>query len=214
MRVTPASVFAVALALFLPSSVRAQSAGETHRQASFTAGASFGDGETAPALSAALAFDLAKHAGVELELAYARKLDFTLDLCPSPRVCVLGGHVPVTGRTVALTANLVVDLPTTWSRLRPYLVAGVGVAHLRQRYWIGGAATGAFVVPTEFTRSKVAPALSVGAGVDVRFGRRIAVGVDVRSAHVFDAEADPDRFIEPAGAISTLRAGSRVSWRF
>ena len=95
-----------------------------------------------------------------------------------------------------------------------HLIAGAGVAHLRQRYRIGGSAPGAFVMPTEFTRSKVAPALSVGGGVDVRLGQQIAVGADVRSAHVFDAEADPDRFIEPAGALSTLRAGSRVSWRF
>jgi hypothetical protein len=70
------------------------------------------------------------------------------------------------------------------------------------------------VAPIEFTRSKVALALSIGGGAEVRFGRRLALGADVRSAHIFEEHADPDRFIEPAGTLSTLRVGLRVGWRF
>ena len=71
-------------------------------RASFTTGASFGDGETALGLAAALGFRVGDRLGLEFELAHARKLDFTIDLCPPPRVCVIGGQLPVTGRTVTL----------------------------------------------------------------------------------------------------------------
>jgi hypothetical protein len=72
---------------------RAQARQEAETRATFTAGASLGDGETALALSAGLGFRLSVHLGLEFELAYARKLDFTLDLCPAPAVCVRGGQL-------------------------------------------------------------------------------------------------------------------------
>jgi hypothetical protein len=48
----------------------------------------------------------------------------------------------------------------------------------------------------------------------VQVSRRLAVGADVRSLHLLDEAANPGRFITPAGALSTLRVGSRVSWQF
>jgi hypothetical protein len=128
-----AALATVPLAI-VPSNAIAQTGGET-RYASGTAGASFGDGETAPAFGAALGFRMARRFGVELEIAYARKLDFTLDLCPPPLVCVVGGLCPVTGRTVSFLVDLVVDLPSPWRPVRPYALGGVGVGPLRQRYW-------------------------------------------------------------------------------
>jgi hypothetical protein len=93
---------AATVSLTLAPPLRAQVPDDRGRHASLTAGASFGDGETAAALSAAMRFRLSDRLGIEVELAHARKLDFTLDLCPPPLVCVRGGNLPVTGRTISL----------------------------------------------------------------------------------------------------------------
>lgn len=173
---------------------------------------SLGDGERALALSAGLGLRLSSRLELEFELAYARKLDFTLDLCPAPRVCVVGGQVPVTGRTVSLVPHLVVDLLPPGRRLRAYAQAGAGVGHVRQRYFptvFPRAADAA-----ERTRSNVVLAFSAGAGATVDLTRRLAIGVDVRSLHLLDEDTSPDRFITPARMLSTLRVGSRVAWRF
>jgi hypothetical protein len=81
--------------MIAPLSLDAQSPEQSHEKpgprASFTAGASLGDGETALALSTGLGFRFSARLGLEFELAYARKLDFTLDLCLSTAVCVRGG---------------------------------------------------------------------------------------------------------------------------
>jgi Outer membrane protein beta-barrel domain len=183
------------------------------RQASFTAGASFGDGETALALSAGLGVRLSPRLGIGFELAYARKLDFTLDLCPAPLVCVLGGRLPVTGRTVSLVPHLVVELPPVSGRLRTYLQAGVGAGHVRQRHLSGPRLTG-MAEPVELTRSSKTLALSFGGGATFLISRRLKVGADVRALHLFDQTATADRFIEPSGTLRTVRVGSRVSWQF
>lgn len=203
------------VALAIVPALRAQSCEEPVRRASFMAGASFGDGETALALSAGLGFPLSPRLGVEFELAYARKLDFALDLCPAPRVCVLGGLLPVTGRTVSLVPHLVIELLPVSRRLRAYAQAGVGAGHVRQRYFVGPRPfTSGSAEPVEFTRSNLTLAFSFGGGATVHISRRLAVGADVRSLHLRDEEAKADRFIMPSGTLSTLRVGSRVSWQF
>jgi hypothetical protein len=184
------------------------------RHASFTVGASFGDGGTAPALTAGLGFRLAARVGLEFELAHARKLDFELDLCPPPRVCILGGRRPVTGRMVSLLPQLVFELLPGSRRVRAYARAGMGTAHVRQRYFSASPFSASLAGPVEFTRSSLTAALCYGGGVMVQVSSRLAVGADLRSLHVFDEPADPDRFITPAGTLRTVRVGSRVSWQF
>ena len=66
--------------------------GAEGRQASFAAGTSFGDGGSALALTAGMGFRFSQRFGMDIELAYARKLDFTFELCPAPLVCVRGGQ--------------------------------------------------------------------------------------------------------------------------
>jgi hypothetical protein len=66
----------------------------------------------------------------------------------------------------------------------------------------------------ELTRSSLVVATSFGGGATFQISRRLAVGADVRSLQLFDDEATADRFITPSGVLSTLRVGSRVSWRF
>ena len=182
--------------------------GKHGARASFTTGASFGDGGTALGLAAALAFRVRDRLSLEFELAHARQLDFTIDLCPPPRVCVIGGQLPVTGRTVTLVPHLVMELLPRSSRLRAYAQAGIGAGHVRQRYTLR------FGPPVEFTRSNLTAALSAGGGIAFRIVPRLTVGADVRSLHVLDDETNPDQFITPSEVLSTIRVGCRVSWEF
>jgi opacity protein-like surface antigen len=209
--VTVAFVSLVMLSIAPPA--QAQTRHEAGRRATFTAGASLGDGETALATSLGLGFRLSALVGLEFELAHARKLDFTLDLCPPPAVCVRGGQLPVTGRTLSLVPHVTIDLLPGSHRLRAYALAGVGAGHVRQRYF-DPLLISSDAKPVEFTRSNVTVAVSFGGGVAVQISRRVAVGLDLRSLHVLDEKASTQRFIMPSGALDTLRIGSRVSWAF
>ena len=209
------SVAVVSLvSLAIVPALRAQTREEPVRRASFSAGTSSGDGETALALSAGLGFRLSPRLGVEFELAHARKLDFVLDLCPAPLVCVLGGQLPVTGRTVSLVPHLVLELIPGSRRLRAYAQAGIGAGHVRQRYFVGPPSAAGFAEPVELTRSNPTFAFSFGGGAMAHISRRFSVGADVRSLHLRDDEAQADRFIMPSGTLSTLRVSSRISWQF
>jgi opacity protein-like surface antigen len=204
---------AVVLAILtLPLPLNAQTADTPAGHASFTAGASFGDGNTALALTAGLGYRLTSRVGVDVELAHAGKLDFTVDLCPPPRVCVIGGTFPVTGWTLSLVPHVTFDILPPSQSLRVYLVAGAGMGHVRQRYFLGPLPFGGNRV--EYTRSNLTPATSFGAGATVAIAPRLSLGVDVRSLFLFDDRAESDPFITPAGRLSTLRVGSRVSWAF
>jgi hypothetical protein len=198
-----------ALLLALAPELGAQSRVDRARQASFTAGASFGDGGTAPALSAAMRVPLSDRVGLEVEFAHARRLEFTLDLCPAPLVCVRGGHLPVTGRTISLVPHVVFEVLPASSRVHAYALAGAGAGHVRQRYFTTPPAGG-----VELTRSSLTAAVSFGGGVSIRISPRFAVGADVRSLHLFDDDPAIGQFITPAGTLSTLRVGSRISYEF
>ena len=206
------AVVCLAMLFAAAGSVSAQDRGRVERSASVTLGASFGDGGTALASAVGAGVRWSPRIGVDVELSHARKLDFTLDLCPPPRVCVIGGRVPVTGRTLSLVPHLTVHLLPASRRLRLYALAGVGAGHVRQRY---------FLVPSifggerpEFTRSSLTLAVSLGGGAAFAPARRFAVGIDVRSLHLFDEEAEAARFIEPAGVLGTLRVGATAVWSF
>jgi hypothetical protein len=42
----------------------------------------------------------------------------------------------------------------------------------------------------------------------------LALGVDVRSRHLFDEDPRLERFIVPSGTLSTIRVGLHTSWMF
>ena len=194
------------------ATVRAQDRREPRRNASFTVGASFGDGNTALASTIALGTAWLSRVGFDVELSHARKLDFAIDLCPPPRVCVIGGQLPVTGRTLSLVPQLTVQLMPASARVQFYTLAGAGLGHIRQRYFLVPSVPG--TDRPEFTRSKLTPAVSFGAGATFDVTRRFAAGIDIRSLHLEDDEGEEARFITPAGWISTVRVGARIVWRF
>lgn len=195
-----------------PATLRAQDRRQVERNASFTLGASFGDGRTALASTIGLEIGWPSRLGLDVELSHARKLDFTIDLCPPPRVCVIGGQLPVVGRSVSLVPHLSIRLTPASAHVRLYALGGVGLGHIRQRYYLVPPFFGAD--RPELTRSNLAPAVSFGAGATLDVTRRIAVGGDLRSLHLRDDEAEEARFITPAGWIRTVRLGARIVWRF
>ncbi len=209
-RVTRDACFTVLLSLLAASAAFAQDQSARSRRAAFTTGVSFGDGGTSLALSAVLGVGLWGRVGLEFEAAYARRQDFAIDLCPPPRVCIIGGRLPVTGRTLALVPQLTLALLPPRHRVRAYVQAGAGAGHVRQRYWFPRQAPDA----VEHTRSKLTAAIAYGGGVDVAVSRSFAIGADARWLSLFDDAARVERFITPDGALTTFRIGSRVTWRF
>jgi len=192
--------------------LRAQDRRDVEWNASLSMGSSFGDGGTALASAIGAGARWPSRLGIAVELSHARKLDFTIDLCPPPRVCVIGGQLPVTGRTLALVPHVTLDLLPSSARVRLYGLAGVGAAHVRQRY---------FLVPAffsgdrpELTRSNLTPAIAFGGGATLGVTRRLGLGVDLRSLHVLDDDGEEARFITPAGTLSAIRLGVRVEWGF
>lgn len=163
-------------------------------------------------MSTGLAFRLAPRLELEFELAYARKLDFVLDLCPTPGTCGESSQRSVTGRSVSLVPQLVVDLLPRRGRVRIYAQAGLGAGHVRQRYYTSPPPRTSDDM--ELTRSNVVFAWAIGGGATIDLTRRFAIGVDVRTLQLHDAQPTAERFITPAGRLSTLRLGSRVAWRF
>ena len=195
-----------------PATLCAQDRRQVEGNASFTLGASVGDGGTALASTIGLGIRWPSRLGVDVELSHARKLDFEIDLCPSPRVCIIGGRRPVVGRTVSLVPHLTIRLTPASAHMRLYALGGVGLGHIRQRYYLVPPSFDAD--RSELTRSNLAPAMSFGAGAAFDVTRRIAIGGDLRSLHLRDDDGEEARFITPAGWIRTVRIGARIAWKF
>ena len=201
----------LALLIASATAAAAQGAAPAHRrEIGFAAGAAAGDGGAALASALDLAVSLSPRLGIAVEFAHARKLDFTLDLCPPPRLCIRGGRLPVTGRTVSLVPHLRTELLGARHQVRVHVQAGIGAGHVRQRWFDSPSPQS----PIEYTRSSLTTALSLGGGIVLPVSDRVSIGAELRSLHLFDKDATPDRAIEPAGRLGTLRVGGRVSWRF
>lgn len=187
-----------------------------------------GDGGPTAAISAASGFQLAPHAGFEIEALYIPDQDFDRrDLVlpaifPAPRV-------EIDGRTVAFLSSFVTDLQV--GRLRPYAQFGGGIANVRRKVAIdyppGILAGTPLVVSNAGVRvpsidvrllpiprpvtTRIAEndlALTAGAGLDVRVWKRLSLAADVRYLHLFETTHGL------AGVQDVTRIGARVSWRF
>lgn len=201
----------LAVLIATATAAAAQGAAPAHRrEIGFAAGASAGEGGAALASALDLAVSLSPRFGIAVELAHARTLDFTLDLCPPPRLCIRGGRLPVTGRAVSLVPHVRTELLGVRHKVRVHVQAGIGAGHVRQR-WLDSPSPPS---PIESTRSSLTTAISLGGGIVLPVSDRISIGAELRSLHLFDKDATPDRAIEPSGRLGTLRIGARVGWRF
>jgi len=214
-----ASSFALILIGLSASNVYAQD--ERVRLSGLTSIA-LGDGGPAVAVSVSSGFQLAPHAGFEIEALYIPDQDFDRAnivlpaIFPTPRV-------ETDGRTIAFLSSFVTDLQV--GRLRPYATFGGGVANVRRNVTIDyppgilARTAGVSVPPVDVRRalilrpitSRIAEndlALTAGAGLDIRVWRRLSLAADVRYLRLFQATQGL------AGAENITRIGARVAYWF
>jgi opacity protein-like surface antigen len=231
------SIAAVFVMLFCSTPLSAQSTEGPTRVAGL-AGGSFLDGGNGALFGASVSHRLSSWFGVELELSYIRGLELTEeDQIPVPlaagapiRVDVRGwqsaagpllqagavtalfGGIDVDSdaRMLAYVANAVFELPSPSDRLRPFVVGGGGVAHVREEIAIDFpdlriVAPAIFPPrPFEVQRGETDLALNAGGGADVQLWHGLTVGGDVRYLRLVGSQRDLD----------LVRVTSRVGVRF
>lgn len=195
-----------------------------------TASIAAGDGGPAPSLSIASGFQLAPHAGFEIEALYIPDQQFGRSdvvvqaIFPVPRV-------DIDGRTMAFLSSFVTDLQA--GRLRPYALFGGGMANVQRRVAIDYGPrilTGSTRVSTASANAPIrvdvrpipVPApqsirttisendlvFTAGVGLDIRVWKRLSVAADVRYLHLFQTT-------QGSGAVENLtRIGARAAYWF
>lgn len=182
-------------------------------------GGSFGDGGAAPAVAVGFGYLTARKIGFEIELSYVPDLD--LGDPGIPRIAVFPPiTVQSSGRLLSFQTNAVGVLQGSGTKFRAFVLAGGGVADLKQKISVRfpdfdlrffDNLVGLGLVPPPITFRDVTREtsdanllLGVGAGIEYEITRRLAVGTSVRYQHVFS---------EPR-SLDLARASIRASWRF
>jgi opacity protein-like surface antigen len=198
----------VAISLLSPVAAFGQAADRNARISGFMT-ASFGDGGPAPTIGFTAGYPLPSKMRLELDASYVRNLDFgQFFSCPPDRICAAVASFPfrLRGEAVSLGGNVVSELPWHARRIRPYVLGGAGVAHIRrtERY--------ESFFPTRRTLTSTGPLLTAGAGIDFLLGNRVAVGVDVRYRRLLEKDQFQRSDIPPN--LDLTRIGSSISYRF
>ena len=193
-----------------------------------TVSTALGDGGPAPAIGVAGGFQLAPHAGLELEVLYVPSQDLRdqgvviasqirstfVSLVPSGPISVIfpTPQVDISARTVAFLSSFILDLPV--GRLRPYALFGGGIANVEREISVtydrlpGPLLPTLILPPTRYAFATNHLALTAGAGLDVRVWRRLSVAADVRYLELF-SEGTRDDDLK-----NITRVGARASWWF
>jgi opacity protein-like surface antigen len=193
-----------------------------------TVSTALGDGGPAPAIGVAGGFQLAPHAGLELELLYVPGQDLrdqgvviaselrssVVSLVP-PSISVIfpTPRVEINARTVAFLSSFVLDLPV--GRLRPYALMGGGIANVEREVSVTFDGVPRpllptlILPPTQYTIATNHLALTAGAGLDVRVWRQLSVAADVRYLQLFVEGVRSDDNLQ-----NITRVGARASWWF
>ncbi len=171
----------------------------------------FGDGGPAPAVALAAAYPVSSRVRLELEGTYVRSLDFgQYHTCPPNAICAAVVSFPftLTGDAASLGGNIVAELPWRARRIRPYIVGGAGIAHVRRER-----------LETRFDRSttlrtlsSTAPLLTAGGGVEFLLGDRLVLGADARYQRMY--EKDQFHRIDIPPNLDLVRIGSAIGYRF
>jgi opacity protein-like surface antigen len=170
-----------------------------------------GDGGPAPAFAAAVAHPLFRNVRLEVEGTFVRNLDFgQYYSCPPDRICALVASFPfrLSGNATSVGGNLVAQVPWHTRRIRPYLVGGAGLAHVRRRSVETRFGSGTIVTNT----SSNAPLLTAGGGVEFLLGDRFVVGADARYQRMY--EKDQFHRIDIPPNVDFMRIGSAIGYRF
>ena len=171
----------------------------------------FGDGGPAPAVALAAAYPVFSRVRLEVEGTYVRSLDFgSYQSCPPTLFCAAVVSFPftLTGDAASLGGNVVAELPWRARRIRPYVVAGAGMAHVRRERlerWYDGR--------TFFsTLSSTGPLITAGGGVEFLLGRGVTLAADARYQRTY--EKDQFHRIDIPPNLDLVRIGSSVGYRF
>ena len=174
-------------------------------------GGTFGDGGPALAVSASAAYPAVGRARLEVEGSFVRRLDFgNYYSCPPDAVCAAVVSFPftLTGDAASLGGNIVAELPWSTQRIRPYVVGGAGIAHVRRERrerWYDGR--------TFFsTLSSTGPLITAGGGIEFLLGRRVTLAADARYQRMY--EKDHFHRIDIRPNLDLVRIGSSVGYRF
>jgi opacity protein-like surface antigen len=171
----------------------------------------FGDGGPAPALAVIASYPLFSRVRLEAEGTFVRSLNFgEYQSCPPNAVCAAVVSFPftVTGNAASLGGNVVAEMPWRTKRIRPYLVGGAGVAHVRRER----LETRFNGTKTLTTLSSTAPLLTAGGGVNFLLGTRVVLGADVRYQRMY--ERDQFHRIDIPPNLDLVRIGSAIGYRF
>ena len=194
---------------FLSVSIPAHAQHDARISASLSS--AFGDGGPAPAVALAAAFPVFSRTRLEVEGTYVRNLDFgRYYSCPPDAICVAVVSFPfgLAGDAVSLGGNLVAEVPWHTRRIRPYVVAGSGIAHVRREQL-----ETRYDRTTTLTRtSSTAPLLTAGGGVEFPLGNRLVIAADARYQRLFEK----DRFhrIDIPPNVDLVRVGFAIGYRF
>jgi len=195
-----------------------------------TVSAAVGDGGPALALGVAGGFQLAPHAGLEIELLYIPDQDLDVNDLVFPAIFPIP-RFDFSARTVAFVSSFVTALEV--GRVRPYAQFGGGIANVERQVTVdystlpllgssfayssfsdlaSGTVSSAIIRPFPYaTRvSENDLVLTAGAGLDIRVWKRLSVAADVRYLHLFGS-ADGYGL----GELQHItRIGARASWWF
>jgi opacity protein-like surface antigen len=178
----------VAAAFVLTAFARPMSAASQGVVASGVVSAASIGSSTEMAAAAAIGFHVNRLASIGLELT---------------SVPAMG----VDGRAAIFTTNVRVDIPAISARFVPYVIAGGGVAHVRET--VATAASDpvpglpVVIPPRSVTESSTALALTSGGGVGMLVGAHVSIDVDLRYMRLIAAR---DR--------NVARFGAGLSYRF
>jgi opacity protein-like surface antigen len=156
------------------------------------------DGDISPGFSGGVAFRVNRALGFGVELTHIRS--YPNDLV---RILYCCGFDDEEGRATIFTTNVRLEIPTTSSRIIPFVVGGGGVAAVTQSYGLIYArlaadlgaslpATGLTILPgpsnIEVTSTNMA--LTLGGGASFLVTDHFAIDADLRVLHL---QGDADR---------------------
>jgi opacity protein-like surface antigen len=210
MRLTFAGAFsALVLLLFFPSAALAQGA-LVHGAVS----AAIADGETSPAYSGGVTWRFNRAFGLGVELSHLPSL-----MSDFPHIYCCGRIDDNDTSATVFTTNIRLEVPTTSSRIVPFLVAGGGVAGVTQNYSViyatailDPAALRALIPntiptilpgPTDIEYTNTNMALTLGGGASFLLSDHFGIDADLRVLHIMGNDSR-----------NIGRFGAGVSYRF
>lgn len=175
-----------------------------------TVGAAVSDSATSPAFGGGVTWRFNSVLGMGVELSHLRSLTSSF----AHIYCCADDAERTTATT--FTANVRLEIPTTTRRVVPFVIAGGGVASVRESYSVIYAQLTSTLAPelirismpilpgpSSVTTTTTNMALTLGGGASILVTKRFSVDADLR---VLQIMGDPGRTIG--------RFGGGVSYRF